>query len=341
MPHGRNVSLQNDGLKLQRLLRKLGGEGRGKRVMTILILDKIRQVDNPIEAQSIERKKLIREIGRITICDLAVLYHNLNSPFSMLDDSDADMLEGVLSASLPKRPLLLLINSNGGLPLAAERIVHVARTFAPKGFRTMVVQKAKSAATMVCLGSDEIYMTMTAELGPIDPQIIGFDRSRRISVDSYLEAYDSLMGRLEALDMEKSNPAGLLHQLNRFDAAHVEEMRKARDLGRDMTTKFLCNWMLSGEEKAKVEAVVKKFSESAEHKSHGRPIWAREAKSLGLKINTLKHNSMLWNAAYELMLRYDHFCELQAMIEGSETTKMMETATTAHSASTSLSAIEE
>ena len=199
--------------------------------------------------QVIERKKLIRTIEGLSDCDVAVLYHNLDFDYSMLTDTDAQMLEHVLSAHPPAKKLILLVNSNGGLPLAAERLVHVARTYAPRGFETMVVQKAKSAATMVCLGSDRIHMTPTGELGPIDPQILAFDSSRRISVDSYLEAYEKLMDRLESLDMNRSNPTGLLHQLSRFDAAHVEEMRKTRDLGRDMAGKFLAEFMLKGASK--------------------------------------------------------------------------------------------
>ena len=207
--------------------------------MPDLIRDKIAQIENPFLIQEEARTKLIKQIERSTQSSVAVLYHNLNSPYAILDDDDAEMLEGVLSVSPLTRPLLLIINSNGGLPLAAERLVHVARTYAPKGFRTMVVQKAKSAATMICLGSDQIYMTRTSELGPIDPQIFGFDKTQRISVDSYLGAYDKLMDDIRDLDMNDDNPTGLLHQLNRFDAAHVEEMRKARELGRDISEKFL------------------------------------------------------------------------------------------------------
>jgi len=167
--------------------------------MPDLIRDKIAQIENPFLIQEEARTKLIKQIERSTQSSVAVLYHNLNSPYAILDDDDAEMLEGVLSVSPLTRPLLLIINSNGGLPLAAERLVHVARTYAPKGFRTMVVQKAKSAATMICLGSDQIYMTRTSELGPIDPQIFGFDKTQRISVDSYLGAYDKLMDDIRDL----------------------------------------------------------------------------------------------------------------------------------------------
>jgi ClpP class serine protease len=196
----------------------------------------------------------------------------------------------------------------------------------------MVVQRAKSAATMICLGSDQIYMTKTSELGPIDPQIFGFDKSQRISVDSYIGAYDKLMNDLRALDMNEENPSGLLHQLNRFDTAHVEEMRKARDLGRDMAEKFLNEFMLKGATKEKIDEVVQAFSESAKHKSHGRPIWATEAKALGLNIVIMNPTSNVWKASYELLQRYDHLCMLRALSENEITSKILETTATSHSA---------
>lgn len=325
----RNLA-QSDDQKSHRQQPERDGGLRGDATMTDVIFDKIKKVDNPQHLQEKERKSLIAKIEDLVGCDVAVLYHNLASANAMLDDSDAEMLEGVLSAHASERALLLIVNSNGGLPLAAERLVHVARTYCPRGFRTMVVQKAKSAATMVCLGSDQIYMTTTAELGPIDPQIIGFDKSRRISVDSYLAAYEKLMAEIKMIDMNKKNPAGLLHQLNRFDAAHVEEMKKARELGRDMTRNFLNKYMLKGKGKSKVEGVIKVFSKSAQHKSHGRPIWATEAKAQGLKINVLEHTSDLWKAAYELVQRYDHLCALRRMMNGEEFVKTLETRTTTH-----------
>jgi hypothetical protein len=247
------------------------------------------------------------------------------------------MLEGILSQSAPERPLLLLLNSNGGLPLSAERLVHVARTYAPKDFYTMVIQKAKSAATMVCLGSDKIIMTKTAELGPIDPQIVvGNERARRISVDSYLDAYNNLMKQLSMLDMNTANPVGLLHQLERFDAAHVEEMRKVQQLGIDITTRFLGAYMMKGEPKRRISSVVQQFSSSSMHKSHGRPIWATEAKDAGLNVDIVEQGSDVWMASYELVARYDHLCQMHELMNGRHVAKLLETAHTTHHLSGSI-----
>jgi len=89
--------------------------------------------------------------------------------------------------------------------------------------------------------------------------------------------------------------------------------------------------MLKGASKRRIGNVIKKFSESTEHKSHGRPIWPKEAKQAGLKVTVIRQNGGLWRAAYELLQRYDHTCLLHGA-RGEELFKMMETKTTSHGA---------
>ena len=140
------------------------------------------------------------------------------------------------------------------------------------------------------------------------------------------------MSALAKLDMNKANPVGLLHQLERFDAAHVEEMRKVQQLGVDITTRFLEAYMMKGAQKKQIADVVKQFSSSSMHKSHGRPIWASEAKGAGLNIDVIEQNSDLWNTAYELVARYDHLCRIHEMVHQEHTAKVLESAQTSHRA---------
>jgi hypothetical protein len=297
--------------------------------MSNTIYDDIRKADNPFAIQRKERIELIEKIEQKLKCHVVVVYHNLKSPLSLLDDADAEMLEDVLSATVSNKKLLMIINSNGGFPLAAERIVHVARTFAPRGFETMVVRKAKSAATMVCLGSDKIHMCHTAELGPIDSQVIG-PSGRRISVDSILDAYQKLMDELQTIDMNERNPVGLLQQLQSFDPSEIEEMRRIQALGRDMTGKFLSKHMMKGCGGEEIQNVVMAFSEAEAHKSHGRPVWADRAKDLGLKVAIIRHNNPFWHACHELLLRFDLLCTLEESTSDLHLVKAMETARTQH-----------
>jgi Serine dehydrogenase proteinase len=64
----------------------------------------------------------------------------------------------------------LLLNSLGGDIDAAEKLVIMCRAHC-KGFRVIVPESAKSAATMMACAGDSIVMGYASELGPIDPQV--------------------------------------------------------------------------------------------------------------------------------------------------------------------------
>ena len=70
-----------------------------------------------------------------------------------------------------ERELDLVLHSPGGSAQAAEQILEYLRTRFDY-IRAIVPLQAKSAATMIALGCDEIFMGAHSELGPIDPQIV-------------------------------------------------------------------------------------------------------------------------------------------------------------------------
>lgn len=70
------------------------------------------------------------------------------------------------------KDLDLILHSPGGSPQAAEQMLNYLRTQFDH-IRAIVPLQAKSAATMMALGCDEIVMGDHSELGPIDPQISG------------------------------------------------------------------------------------------------------------------------------------------------------------------------
>lgn len=49
-------------------------------------------------------------------------------------------------------------------------IAKICREYTKKGFKVAVAREAKSAATLICCGADQIHMGSLSELGPIDPQ---------------------------------------------------------------------------------------------------------------------------------------------------------------------------
>ena len=68
-----------------------------------------------------------------------------------------------------KKPILLIIHSKGGEIEPAYLISKTCKEKAPN-FIVAVPRRAKSAATLISLGAEEIHMGSMSELGPIDPQ---------------------------------------------------------------------------------------------------------------------------------------------------------------------------
>jgi hypothetical protein len=71
------------------------------------------------------------------------------------------------------KDILLVIDSPGGRIEPAYLISKTLKRIASNKFAVAIPRRAKSAATLISLGADEIHMGMISQLGPIDPQVSG------------------------------------------------------------------------------------------------------------------------------------------------------------------------
>jgi hypothetical protein len=85
--------------------------------------------------------------------------------------SDADRIYNAVTKFSNNKPILLMLYSKGGLPGSAYLIGKLCREYTNGSFIITVPRMAKSAATLICCGANEIHMGSLSELGPIDPQI--------------------------------------------------------------------------------------------------------------------------------------------------------------------------
>lgn len=86
---------------------------------------------------------------------------------------DEDIIEPIhqILDSIGEQPAIdLFIYSRGGATIVPLPLVRLIRKYCAK-LGALVPFRAHSAATMICVGADEIYMTRKAELGPVDPQL--------------------------------------------------------------------------------------------------------------------------------------------------------------------------
>ena len=226
----------------------------------------------------------------------------------LIQDNDADMLEEVLQNTLGKGDrLVLLLNSPGGEALAAERIVNVCQSFGQGEFSVIVPKMAKSAATMVCLGATEVGMSLTSELGPIDPQIpIRDDQgrvTRHIAAHEIRRSFDKLV-RLASSTKGRIEP--FLQQLSRYDSREIEWIISQQELSESIALKLLKSGTLRKLNQAKIKAQIKPFLDPTFTKVHGRPIYHDLAKKCGLKMKLYDLRSPFWRTLWGLYARIDH-----------------------------------
>lgn len=105
-------------------------------------------------------------------------------------------------------PAVLVIDSGGGYAQAAFQIANLFRRHAG-GFVAVVPRYAKSAATLLTLGADEILMGEDAELGPLDAQLWDPDREEPGSALDEVQALE----RLHTVALEQLDQTMILLQM--------------------------------------------------------------------------------------------------------------------------------
>jgi ClpP class serine protease len=97
----------------------------------------------------------------------------LVEPEDGIDPYESDrILTSLRSANdAREKDVLLFLLSRGGSVEPAYQISKLCKVFAKSKFVVAVPRFAKSAATLIALGADEVHLGLLGELGPIDPQI--------------------------------------------------------------------------------------------------------------------------------------------------------------------------
>jgi hypothetical protein len=257
------------------------------------------------------RKPIIGELENILKRPVVSFFTSFKFPV-MIDDTDADILEGVLQKVDLSNGLVLFISSPGGNGLAAERIINMCRSYSgTKEYWTIVPGKAKSAATMICFGSSKVIMGATSELGPIDPQItISEDNEvKRFSVYNIVKSYDALFAK--AVKEKEGNLQPYLQQLTNYDAREIEEFRAALSLSEDIAIRALASGMMEGTTEEQIKKQIKIFLTPEHTKIHGRPIYRDEALKSCLNIESKDVKERFWELAYELYIRTNNYVSTQ------------------------------
>ena len=134
------------------------------------------------------------------------------------------------------KDILLIIQSSGGRIEPAYLASKTCKRLAMNKFKAVVPRRAKSAATLLALGADEIHMGLMSELGPIDPQINGYPA---LGLTNALNKVAELAAKFPSSSDMWSNYLGAkldLNDLGYFDrvtesaAQYAERLMRAKTL---------------------------------------------------------------------------------------------------------------
>lgn len=123
------------------------------------------------------------------------------------------LLVGFGNGSKSER-ITLLLRTLGGQTNAPWPIINLIREYCHY-FEVVVVDKAFSAGTQICLGADKIVMTPASFLGPVDPRQVTVDdrgNRRQIEVEDIMSYFDFGTSKLR---LPKKDIVELVRELGR------------------------------------------------------------------------------------------------------------------------------
>jgi ClpP class serine protease len=246
----------------------------------------------------LHRKPLFQNLEKLLGAKVISYVASPMHPLSGIMSQDIIHFEEILRTTAGATEGYLIINSPGGDGNVAEKIITMCRQRFTKSFNVIVPNFAKSAATMIALGSDKILMGYLAELGPIDPQL-GNPMGGFIPARSFIDGLEMIRGKVKSGDPVQM----YLPMLAQIRPEILAQCQSAIDGSREFAEKWLKECMLKGNP-AQAAEVAKRLSEGQQYKSHGKVIDFNEAHDvLKLNVEKIDPNSELWTNIWELYCR--------------------------------------
>ncbi len=192
----------------------------------------------------------------------------------------------------------LMVNSPGGDIDTAEKLITLVRKKAgDQSVRVIVPAYAKSAATLIALGAQEIVMSETSELGPIDPQVTLVDGNGHKTVHSaqnYVTTYEEFASKLQ------KDPDDIVARLmlDKLDPVTLRKLTRSMKRSKSIAAELLQTGMVPNE--AEALAIADALADTKRWHSHGQMIGHEKCVGLGLKVTYLPSSSDLWQLLWQL-----------------------------------------
>ncbi len=255
-----------------------------------------RAYDNQRRNDRIERIKAIQTQRGSKI----IVYYSI----SILDFDDAKVLAELLQSIGKQKKLDLFLLSPGGFIDPAFKMAKLCRDFAEEKFSVIIPYYAKSAATLLSLGADQLVMGHPSEIGPIDPRIRVKDNYGR-EIDVSATAIKDALKVIE--ELSGGSPEKSLKYMPLIEKINLDtlgEYERALNASKQYAKTLLETGKLL-KDKSKAEEVATNLATG--YYSHGYAIYADEAiHKLNFDIDFVD-NDNTWTPIWQLYNLYDAF----------------------------------
>jgi ClpP class serine protease len=198
-----------------------------------------------------------------------------------IDIQDSEAVLRAIRLTSPDVPIDIILHTPGGLVLATEQIANALLKH-PAKVTVFIPHYAMSGGTLIALAADEIVMDENAVLGPLDPQL----------------------GQYPAASILKVVEQKPLSEVEDQTLILADMSRKAIEQVRRLVFEVLKDKM----EKEKAEKIAELFTSGIW--THDYPITVKEARVLGLPINTEMPEEV-----YQLMELYPQTVQRRPSVE--------------------------
>jgi len=204
---------------------------------------------------------------------------------SSIANNDVDYFFSHLSSLNQKESISLILISNGGSGLAAWRIANMIRNYC-QNFNVIVPSRCASAATLLSLSADKIFISPSGYLTAIDTSLTHpLNPYNNVSMQKTVVSVDQINRIIKFIEKDISeHPCGKSVSEILFDKIHpivYGELERTSSLSKLIAVNMfkLRQNPPSGEE---IEKIANKLNEG--YPTHSYPIVYKEAKELGLPV---------------------------------------------------------
>ncbi len=174
-----------------------------------------------------------------------------------IDMNDSEEVLRAIQLTDPDVPLDIVLHTPGGMVIAATQIARAVKAH-PGKVTVFVPHVAMSGGTLIALAADEICMTEHSALGPIDPQL----------------------GQQPAASLLKVTEQKPIDKIDDNTLVMADLSRKAIDQIRKTARRLLEGTLPADKADELAETL------STGRWTHDHPIFAEDAREMGLKVNT-------------------------------------------------------